>query len=91
MTILPSDILEAEHDYTREVKMPFPVSGIKTTALKFNVCVCVCVCVSLFSVLIKKKKKKKKKKICPEENVWFLYCRVRIITVAGENKTNAYK
>ena len=68
MTILPSDILEAEHDYTREVKMPFPVSGIKTTALKFNVCVCVCVCVcvfhcSLFSL------KKKKKKICPEENV----------------------
>ena len=59
MTILPSDILEAEHDYTREVKMPFPVSGIKTTALKFNVCVCVCVCISLFSVFHKKKKKKK--------------------------------
>ena len=86
MTILPSDILEAEHDYTQDVKMPFPISGTETTTLKFNVCVCVCVCVCFIVLCFPLKKKN-----CPEENVWFLYCRVRIITVAGENKVNAYK
>lgn len=43
MTVLPSDILKAEHGDTREAKMSFPISGPETNILKFSACVCVCV------------------------------------------------
>ena len=40
LTTLPSHTLKAAHDYTREARMPFPLSE---NTLKFKLCVYVCV------------------------------------------------
>lgn len=49
MATMPPDTLETEHDYTREARMSFSLSGPGANMLKFNLGVCMCVCLSLFS------------------------------------------